>query len=187
MSEDARWSNPRKPSGARSAFYLYGPLMLVFAITAGTVVVATHSSGAGAKVIGSRNAYGELNPVVSADLSEFTVKVSQFASAPAGDVTFMVKNAGGTDHEMIVLKTDKPFNKLPIIDSGDPPAPTKGRPDKVDETDSVGETGGADLKPGETRTFTLKNMAAGNYVLVCNLASHYGLGMRAAFKVTDPR
>jgi uncharacterized cupredoxin-like copper-binding protein len=55
--------------------------------------------------------------------------------------------------------------------------------DKVDESTSVGETGDPNLKPGETRTFTIKDMTAGNYVLVCNVAKHYQMGMRAAFKV----
>ena len=41
----------------------------------------------------------------------------------------------------------------------------------------------ADLKPGETRTFKIKNMVAGKYVLLSNIAKQYGMGMRAAFTV----
>ena len=37
-------------------------------------------------------------------------------SAPAGDVTFRVKNLGTIEHEMIVLKTDTPFDQMPIAD-----------------------------------------------------------------------
>ena len=37
------------------------------------------------------------------------------------------------------------------------------------------------MKPGQSRTFTVDNMAAGTYALVCNIAKHYGLGMRAPF------
>ena len=33
------------------------------------------------------------------------------APRPAGDVTFVVKNAGTIEHEMIVLKTDTPFDQ----------------------------------------------------------------------------
>ncbi len=106
-------------------------------------------------------------------------------TAPAGDVTFAVKNTGTIDHEMIVLKTDTPFDQIPVADSGDPPAPVTSGADKVDEADNVGETGDPDLTPGTTRTFTIKALAAGHYVLVCNLAKHYGLGMRAAFTVTS--
>jgi uncharacterized cupredoxin-like copper-binding protein len=110
--------------------------------------------------------------------------VTYESTAPAGDVTFRVKNLGTIEHEMIVLKTDTPADQIPIADAGDPPAPVKTGADKVDEGDSVGETGDPNLKPGDTRTFTIKNMAAGNYVLVCNLADHYRLGMRAPLTVS---
>jgi uncharacterized cupredoxin-like copper-binding protein len=72
---------------------------------------------------------------------------------------------------------------LPITDAGDPPAPVKSGANKVDEANNIGETGDPNLQPGETRTFTINNLAPGNYVLVCNLADHYGKGMRAAFTV----
>lgn len=112
-----------------------------------------------------------------------TLKVTP-TSAKSGDVTFVVKNDGTIVHEMIVLKTDTPFDKIPVVDSGDPPAPVASGADKVDEAASVGETGDPDLEAGKTRTFTVKAMAPGSYVLVCNIAKHYGLGMRAAFTVS---
>ncbi len=105
-------------------------------------------------------------------------------AALAGDVTFVVKNAGTIDHEVIVLKTDVPFDKLPIVDGGDPPARVSSGADKVDEANKAGETGDPNVKAGETRTFTIKNMQAGKYALVCNIAQHYGKGMRAGFNVT---
>jgi len=106
------------------------------------------------------------------------------ATVPAGNVTFVVKNTGTIDHEMVVLKTDTPYDKLPIADGGDPPAPVKTGADKVSEDANIGETGDPNLKPGTTRTFTIKDMKAGKYVLVCNIAKHYGMGMRAAFTVS---
>ena len=105
------------------------------------------------------------------------------SSARAGDITFRVKNLGTTEHEMIVLKTDTPFDQLPVADAGDPPVPVKTGANKVDEANNVGETGDPNLKPGETRSFTVK-LTAGKYVLVCNLAGHYQMGMRAPFTVT---
>jgi uncharacterized cupredoxin-like copper-binding protein len=105
-------------------------------------------------------------------------------SVPAGNVTFVVKNNGTIDHEMVVLKTDTPYDQLPVTFAGDPPAKVTSGGDKVDESTSVGETGDPNVKPGETRTFTIKDMAPGNYVLVCNIAKHYQMGMRAPFKVT---
>ena len=111
--------------------------------------------------------------------------VTSFAnSAPAGDVTLTVKNLGTVDHELIVLKTDVAFDQLPVVDGGDPPAAVASGADKVDEAAKAGETGDPNLKPGESRTFTLKGLGAGKYVFVCNIAKHYGLGMRAAFTVS---
>jgi uncharacterized cupredoxin-like copper-binding protein len=105
------------------------------------------------------------------------------ATAPAGDVTFVVKNTGTIDHEAIVLKTNVAFDKLPITYGGDPPAPVTTGADKVGEDTNIGETGDPNLKPGDTRTFTIKNMAAGHYDIVCNLAAHYGKGMRAPLTI----
>ncbi len=108
------------------------------------------------------------------------------ASVPAGNVTFVVKNDGTIVHEAVVLKTDVPFDQLPITYGGDPPAPVATGGNKVSEDANVGETGDPDLKPGGTRMFTIKDMAPGHYVVVCNLADHYAMGMRAAFTVTEP-
>jgi uncharacterized cupredoxin-like copper-binding protein len=106
------------------------------------------------------------------------------ASVPAGDVSFIVNNAGTIEHEAVVLKTNVAFDKLPVTYGGDPPAPVKTGGDKVSEDANIGETGDPNLQPGYTRVFTIKNMTAGNYVIVCNLAGHYAKGMRAAFTVT---
>jgi uncharacterized cupredoxin-like copper-binding protein len=96
-------------------------------------------------------------------------------TAAAGDITFTVSNTGTIDHEMVVLKTDTAFDQLEVGTS---------EADRIDEASSIGETGDPALKPGETRSFTLKAVDAGKYVLVCNIAKHYGLGMRAPFTVT---
>ncbi len=105
------------------------------------------------------------------------------ATVPAGDVTFVVKNTGTIDHEAIVLKTNVAYNKLPVTYGGDPPAPVKTGADKVGEDTNIGETGDPNLKPGDTRTFTIKNLTPGNYDIVCNLARHYGKGMRAPLMI----
>ncbi len=132
--------------------------MLTGAMTALVLVLANHSASRHSEAAGDRDVYGALIPTVGVELSEFHVTVSQFASAPSGNLRFVVKNAGGIDHELIVLRTDRPFNKLPVVDGGDPPAPVKHAADKVDEATNVGETGDPNLKPGQTRTFTIKNL-----------------------------
>jgi len=111
--------------------------------------------------------------------------VADQTTVPAGKVTFVVKNTGTIDHEMVVLKL-KPgetWNTLPIADAGDPPAPVQSGADKVSEDNNVAETGDPNLKPGESRSFNA-TLAAGNYALVCNIAKHYGLGMRAPLTVS---
>ena len=103
------------------------------------------------------------------------------ASVKAGKVKFVVKNNGTIVHELVVLKTTTPFDQLPIADAGDPPAPVASGANKVSEAAKAGETG--DIDSGKTKSVTLK-LSRGTYVLVCNIAQHYGLGMRAALTVT---
>ena len=103
------------------------------------------------------------------------------ASVKAGKVKFVVKNMGTVVHELVVLKTSTLFDQLPIADAGDPPAPVASGANKVSEAAKVGETG--DVAQGKTKSVTLK-LGKGSYALVCNIAQHYGLGMRAAFTVT---
>jgi uncharacterized cupredoxin-like copper-binding protein len=92
------------------------------------------------------------------------------ASAPHGKVKFTVKNEGTELHEMVVIKTDTPFDQLQVN--------TKN---KVSESKSVGEVSG--IGKGKTKSKTLK-LKAGQYALVCNIAEHYAAGMRAGFTVT---
>jgi len=106
------------------------------------------------------------------------------STAPAGDVTFVVKNDGNIDHELVVLQTDTAFDQIPVNAAGDPPATVASAANKILEDNNVGETGEPDVQKGDTRTFTIKNMKPGHYVLVCNLAAHYQMGLRAPFTVT---
>lgn len=90
-------------------------------------------------------------------------------SVKAGTVTFTLENTGTRKHEMVVLKTDTPFDQLAIT------------ADRVSEDASVGEIGETD--PGKTVSTNL-DLVAGKYVIVCNIEKHYGQGMRVAFTVT---
>ena len=91
-------------------------------------------------------------------------------SVKHGKVKFIVKNTGSEVHEFVVLRTDTAFDALPVNDK-----------DRVNEASAVGEIG--HLAAGKTKSKTMK-LKAGDYVLVCNIAEHYGAGMRAAFTVT---
>ncbi len=170
-------------------------LIVAVAASAGCASTASNASGANTLEGGMKIPSATSTPATGAattvhvTLSDtkglagpMTLTVSP-ATAPAGDVTFVVKNTGTITHEAIVLKTPTPYNQLPVVDGGDPPAPVRTGADKVDEADNIGETGDPNLKPGDTRTFTIKHMTAGNYDIVCNLAQHYGKGMRAPFTI----
>lgn len=91
-------------------------------------------------------------------------------SVAAGSVTFTASNTGTIEHEVIVLKTDTPVDQL-----------TVGSDHRVSEDDSVGEI--SEFAAGTSSSVTL-DLEPGNYVLVCNIANHYEMGMRAALKVT---
>jgi uncharacterized cupredoxin-like copper-binding protein len=97
------------------------------------------------------------------------------STVKAGNLTFKVTDTGKKDHEMVILRLDgnAAFDKL-AIDSAT---------NRVSEDTNVGETGDPNLKPGEVRSFNV-NLPAGNYVLVCNIEKHYGLGMRSLLTVT---
>jgi uncharacterized cupredoxin-like copper-binding protein len=88
----------------------------------------------------------------------------------AGTVKIGVKNSGGMEHSFELIKSDLPFDKLPI-DSGAAKAKEDGL---IKQVKSIGV--------GKVATLTA-DLAAGNYVVICNVAGHYQLGMRVALAV----
>jgi uncharacterized cupredoxin-like copper-binding protein len=117
---------------------------------------------------------------VNVTLDEYTVTLDR-ATAPHGDVTFDVSNAGTQVHEFLVIKTDLAPANLPTEDNGSYQEDGPGT-DLIDEIEAV--------LPGESKDLTL-NLSAGKYVLICNMVhtegdvveAHYSLGMRTAFTV----
>jgi uncharacterized cupredoxin-like copper-binding protein len=110
--------------------------------------------------------------------------VADKSTAPAGKISFVITNTGTIEHELVVLKLtgSQTWNSLPITDAGDPPVPVTSGANKVSEANDVADTG-TNLKPGETRTLDA-TLPAGNYALVCNIAKHYGQGMRAGLTIS---
>jgi uncharacterized cupredoxin-like copper-binding protein len=147
------------------------------------------SSGGGGVSVTSAATSGTVVHVDVSDTSGLSGPMTMTATpstVPAGNVTFIVKNTGTIDHEAVVLQltAGQTWDKLPVDNGGDPPAPVTTGADKVSETGNIGETGDPNLKPGTSRTFVIKNMKSGNYAIVCNIAQHYGMGMRAQFTVS---
>jgi len=118
---------------------------------------------------------------VAITLQEDTVTASP-TSAPAGAVTFNVRNTGMEVHEFVIVKTDLPEGQLPMANG------------QVDETAAgmtvIDEI--EDIPPGSSGTVNAQ-LAAGKYVLICNIveaapdgaviANHYAEGMHMAFTV----
>src|SRR5438552_4095062 len=93
--------------------------------------------------------------------------------APAGPVSFLITNAGTVDHEMVVLKTDRPADSFPITGF-------EGEPNRFDEDakglTNVGETFYPAMKPPTSTLFPYTTLFR-SYAIVCNLNGHYASGM----------
>ncbi|MDO9444014.1 MAG: sulfocyanin-like copper-binding protein [Dehalococcoidia bacterium] len=108
---------------------------------------------------------------VQVDLTEYVVKPSVL-SAPHGPVTFVAKNSGTIEHELVVVRSDADVGALTMVADGS----------KVDEDaiDAVGEIPELEVGAEDSETFEL---AAGRYLLICNVEGHYTSGMVVAFTV----
>jgi uncharacterized cupredoxin-like copper-binding protein len=106
--------------------------------------------------------------LVTVRLKEFKV-IPTPVSAKRGVVVFSVRNAGKVAHELVVLKTNVAAGKLRV---------KRGRASLAGRVGRVGP-----LKPGASRMLML-TLAAGKYVLLCNLPGHYQAGQRIGFRVS---
>jgi uncharacterized cupredoxin-like copper-binding protein len=104
-------------------------------------------------------------------MNEFAIAPS-IGTAPAGTVTFNVKNQGAITHDFYVIKTDLAPAGLPV--------------DSATFQVRVSELNVVKFQPpiasGTSAQVTV-DLAAGHYVLICNIASHYQAGSRIAFTV----
>ena len=107
---------------------------------------------------------------------DFAIALDE-SSVAAGSVTFEVKNDGPSTHEFVVFQTDLAPDALPTKDENG-----------VQIVDEEGEGITAvdeieDIENGTTHTLKV-DLAAGKYVLICNLPAHYQSGMHTALTVT---
>ena len=106
---------------------------------------------------------------LTVDMKEYSVTLSA-ASLKAGPTKIGIRNVGTMEHEFELIKTDVAFDKLPTdVGSG------KAKEDGLVKQVKV-------IQPNRVATVTA-DLQPGNYVIICNVAGHYQLGMRAALKV----
>ncbi len=108
---------------------------------------------------------------VDVSLIEFAVELS-VDSVPAGTVTFNASSEGVIFHNFKVIATGLAPDDLPIDDALF----------AVDEAQVNVVASTEDLDPGEQATLTVE-LAAGSYVLICNIPTHFQAGMATAFTV----
>jgi uncharacterized cupredoxin-like copper-binding protein len=111
---------------------------------------------------------------VNVVLEDFKVQPDA-AVVPAGTVSLRLLGHGPTAHELIVVRTDRAPDKLPLQRDGLTVNEEGPGVELVDETEGL-------LDIDDHQTLTL-DLAAGNYVLYCNLEGHYLGGMHAPLTV----
>ncbi|MEO8272928.1 MAG: hypothetical protein ABI620_02515 [Chloroflexota bacterium] len=106
---------------------------------------------------------------INAQLVDWKITLDN-ATGKAGSITFSVSNKGANTHEFVVVKTDLAADKLPVAGN------------IVDESAFTPVDEIEDIEPNATPTLTV-TLAAGHYVILCNIEEHYGKGMHADLNV----
>jgi len=118
------------------------------------------------------------NEVINVVLKEFKI-TTDIDHIKAGLVTFRAKNIGKEEHELVIVKSDLPIDKLPMQDG-------------VVMEEKVGDLVGEieEFLPNTIEEVTYK-LTPGRYIMFCNVVehehgsieSHYMEGMRIAIIV----
>lgn len=89
--------------------------LLLVASVAGGLAACSNTNDA---TPGATVTTGEAGTTVNVELSEFRVDLDQ-DSADAGGITFVARNDGTTEHELVVVRSDLDPDALPTDTSGD--------------------------------------------------------------------
>lgn len=109
----------------------------------------------------------DVNVVV--EMREYLITLNT-PTVKAGTVKFGIRNLGTMVHDFDLIKTDLAPDKLPI-DTASAKANTDGLVKQM-----------INIAQGRATTLDAE-LAPGHYVIICNVASHYQLGMRAELTV----
>ena len=102
-------------------------------------------------------------------MKEYTITLS-VPTIKAGTIKIAVQNSGTMAHEFDLIKTDLAPDKLPV-DGGSAKAKEDGL---VKQVQNIGV--------GKVAVVSAV-LAAGHYVIICNVAGHYQLGMHTELTV----
>jgi uncharacterized cupredoxin-like copper-binding protein len=108
-------------------------------------------------------------PSLYVDISDYKI-VTDHPTIAGGHVVVGIRNHAAMAHELKVIKTDLAPDQLPVD------AATA----KAKEDGKVGEL--LNIAGGASRKLVLE-LTPGKYVLICNIAGHYQLGMRVGLEV----
>jgi uncharacterized cupredoxin-like copper-binding protein len=108
-------------------------------------------------------------PNLYVDMSDYKL-VTDHPTVAAGRVVIGIRNHAAMLHELKVIKTDLAPDQLPV----------DGATAKVTEDGKVG--GLENISGGASRKLVIE-LTPGKYVLICNVAGHYQLGMRVGLDV----
>ena len=141
---------------------------------------------------------------VAIELGEYTVSATSYKAA-AGHVTLTVRNVGAIDHELMVLRTDLPADELPYAEGevllegagslvGHVSPDLHGGEAMHGEAMHEEEPSGAEINGEmEHEEHIIRpdgagegvfDLEPGSYVLLCNIPTHYRLGMYAELEVS---
>jgi uncharacterized cupredoxin-like copper-binding protein len=124
---------------------------------------------------------GPTSGPVSATVKEWQISLSA-TNIKAGEITFNITNDGDKEHEFVVRKTELKSDKLVLNADGevtedDPSLSEVGDPSEV-----------AEIMPGTSNKSLTLTLAAGHYVIFCNMhvedLLHYQKGMHIDFTVS---
>lgn|SRR2546425_5552999 len=148
-----------------------GPLTSLVALAL-LVTACSSSSGGGGGGLGAPPESAPVGSSIVAEMTDYKITVN-VTNWRAGGVTFGVRNLANMEHSFVVLKTEIPHDKLPV----------DGATAKAKEDGKVGEI--KSIAAGKSAAVRLE-LQPGKYVLICNIAGHYQLGMHTSITMDPP-
>ncbi len=110
---------------------------------------------------------------VQTTLTDFDIQLSP-SEVPAGEVDFQIANQGATLHEVEIFRLPAGVDAASLPISNNIADDSAAGLTLVDEVESI--------TPSSTPNLSVA-LEAGRYAVICNLPSHYGLGMHATLVV----